>query len=161
PIAALAEALAGGAPWAIVCNPHNPLGTALPQRDVDRLLDAAEAGGGLAVFDEAYADFAGASAGSALPALLAGRDCVVLRTFSKAYALAGLRVAYALGSRERIAALGARQMPYRVGVTAQAAATAALGEAERVRWTAGRVAILRDRCAAALARRGFFVPPSA
>jgi histidinol-phosphate aminotransferase len=160
PVAGIEEALAGGAAWAMVCNPHNPCGTALAPADVERLLRAAAGGGGLAVFDEAYADFARSDAGSGLAALVAGGDCLVLRTFSKAFALAGMRVAYAMGPRARIAALRARLQPYRVGVLAQVAAVAALADAGGVRRAALRVMATRDRCAAALALRGFRCPPS-
>lgn len=160
PVAGVARALSGGAAWAMVCNPHNPCGTVLAPADVERLLAAAAAGGGLAVFDEAYADFAGPDAGSGLAALAAGADCLVLRTFSKAYALAGMRVAYAVGPRQRIAALRAFQTPYRVGVLAHVAAVAAVAESDHVDAAARRVAALRDRTAAALKRRGFPCPPS-
>jgi histidinol-phosphate aminotransferase len=114
---------------AFVCNPHNPTGTVV---DVTRLARFTERFTGLAVIDEAYVDFTDDPAtASALPLAQAGR-AVVLRTFSKAYGLAGVRVGYLVGPVEVVTALRALRAPFSSNALAQAAAVAAIGD--RAHW---------------------------
>ncbi|MEU4283598.1 pyridoxal phosphate-dependent aminotransferase [Nocardiopsis dassonvillei] len=80
-----------------LCNPHNPTGTAIDREQLDELVTAAERGGSLLVVDEAYMEFAEPDLSiSAIEHVRADRPVIVLRTFSKAYGLAGLRCGYAL-----------------------------------------------------------------
>jgi histidinol-phosphate aminotransferase len=110
---------------AFVCNPHNPTGTAV---DVARLASFTEQFTGLTVIDEAYVDFTDDPVrASALPLARAGR-AVVLRTFSKVYGLAGVRVGYLVGPVEVVTALRAIRAPFSINALAQAAAVAALGD---------------------------------
>ena len=139
-----------------ICRPNNPTG-ALPDRDgVMRVLAEAR---GLVLIDEAYGEFAGES--MAEPATASGRG-VVLRTLSKAYGLAGLRVGYAVGPPEVIRAIELSRGPYKVGGPAEAAAVAALREgAGWVREVVARTIEGRDRLAGRLRERGLRVLPSA
>jgi histidinol-phosphate aminotransferase len=108
------------APVTIVCSPNNPTGGLLPAEDVARLC---EAGDGLVVVDEAYHEFSGQSV---VPLLARHPNLVVLRTFSKAMALAGLRVGYLLASPEIVREVNKARLPYNLNFFSQAAALAAL-----------------------------------
>lgn len=126
---AIAELMAG-ARIAVVCNPHNPFGTALDSDGVQWLIDDANRTGCLLVLDEAYAEFASADRWSSGLRRLDEADVVVLRTFSKAYGLAGLRCGYAIARPELLTRLSvARHVtPFSVNRVALAAARAALGD---------------------------------
>ncbi len=78
----------------VLANPNAPTGIALPRGEIARLLD--QNAGVPVVVDEAYVDFGGETA---IPLLADHPNLLVVRTFSKSRALAGLRVGYALGSR--------------------------------------------------------------
>ncbi len=105
-----------------LCRPNNPTGLMLPRERVMALLERAR---GLVVVDEAYGEFAGETL---LPAVLASGRGIVLRTLSKAYGLAGLRVGYALGPAPLIRAVELSRGPYKVGAAAERAAVAAVRE---------------------------------
>jgi histidinol-phosphate aminotransferase len=109
-------------PVTIVCSPNNPTGSLLPVEEVDAL--CAE-GDGLVVVDEAYHEFSGQSVA---PLLARRPNLIVLRTFSKAMALAGLRVGYLLASPELVREIDKARLPYNLNFLSQAAALAALAE---------------------------------
>jgi histidinol-phosphate aminotransferase len=124
----------------LICNPNNPTGTALSEDAVDGLL-AALPQDVLVILDEAYADYAGDAADVAsAPARRLARhaNLAVLRTFSKAWGLAGMRVGYCLADPRIIAAVHAVQPPFPLPAPALAAALASLAEPEAV---AARVAL--------------------
>ena len=126
-----AESFAKGIPSAgiaFLCTPHNPSGTVLTQEDFDRIVTAAAEASVPLVVDEAYMEFAEEGTASAIHLAEHGLAVVALRTFSKAYGLAGMRVGYAVGRRAEISALrdAQRVLPFRVNRLAQAAALAAL-----------------------------------
>jgi histidinol-phosphate aminotransferase len=129
-LAAMAEAVGDRTRLVLLCSPNNPTGPALAESEVKAFLEAVPADV-LVVLDEAYAEFVDdplAVDGTRL--LDAHANLLVLRTFSKAYGLAGLRVGYALaGSPDVAAALRQVHLPFAVSVAAQAAALASL-EAE-------------------------------
>jgi histidinol-phosphate/aromatic aminotransferase/cobyric acid decarboxylase-like protein len=139
-----------------VCNPNNPTGTVTPRAEIDALI-AAKPAGSTVLLDEAYIHFSDEPTGIDL--IRAGRDVVVLRTFSKIYGMAGLRAGFALGRKDllaRITAYGTGAMP----VTAIAAAHAMLGEPE---WIAARKRGNAERRAdvmAFFAANGFAYTPS-
>jgi histidinol-phosphate aminotransferase len=162
PVGALSAALHDGADLAFVCNPHNPTGAALDQAGVAALLDAAEASGGVVVFDEAYLDFAGPDYDFALDAVRAGRRLVVLRTFSKAWGLASLRIGYAVGAPDLIARIWATRgtLPFNVNRPAQHAAAAALEHPEYVAGVRRKTAAARQRLRQALTALGVDFAPS-
>jgi histidinol-phosphate aminotransferase len=137
-----------------LCNPNSPSGTLVPVRRVEAL---ARAVAGVLVIDEAYVDFARESAVS-----LAGRlpNVIVLRTFSKSFSLAGLRVGLAFGPPELLAGLRTVKDSYNVGRLAQAAATAALDDVAWMEANVARIRATRSRITEALRGLGFQVPPS-
>jgi histidinol-phosphate aminotransferase len=124
---------AGDAKMVIVCNPNNPTGTIVTHEEVEGFLRSLPPTT-LAVLDEAYAEFAGDPAFPDAAALL-GRypNLVVLRTFSKIYGLAGLRVGYAVAAPDVIACFNEVREPFPVDRVAQAAAEATLDDEAYVR----------------------------
>ncbi|MET9695868.1 histidinol-phosphate transaminase [Streptomyces sp. NPDC006529] len=138
----------------LVCNPNNPTGTTVPGADLERFLDRIPAGV-LVVLDEAYREFVTDPLSADGVALLPGRpDLVVVRTFSKAYGLAGLRIGYAVAHEPVAARIRAAVVPFGVNSAAQAGAVASLdAEAELL----ARVETLvkeRERTALALTDLG-------
>ncbi|AEV87083.1 histidinol-phosphate aminotransferase [Actinoplanes sp. SE50] len=126
-VAAFAAGLAG-AGVGYVCNPHNPSGTALTGAEWEVLVEAAARTGTPLIVDEAYQEFAPAGTPCVRDYLDRGAPLLSLRTFSKAYALAGVRIGYAVGTAELIGRLRSAQgtMPFSVNRVGQAAAIAAL-----------------------------------
>jgi histidinol-phosphate aminotransferase len=104
----------------IICSPNNPTGCAMSDEDLHVLLKATR---GLVVVDEAYHEFA---AHSAVPLLSNHDNLVVLRTFSKAMALAALRVGYLLASPELVREIGKAVLPYNLNALSQIAAEVSL-----------------------------------
>jgi histidinol-phosphate/aromatic aminotransferase/cobyric acid decarboxylase-like protein len=102
-----------------VCSPNNPTGGVLPVEEVDRLCAD---GDGLVVIDEAYHEFSGETV---VPLLERHPNLVVLRTFSKAMALAGLRVGYLLASPELVREVNKARLPYNLNFFSQLGALAA------------------------------------
>ncbi len=124
----------------LVCNPNNPTGTYVPAGEIGAFLERMPPSV-LVILDEAYIEFVTAEdPDSSLDLLRRFKNLVVLRTFSKAYGLAGLRVGYALGSEEFRAAVDRVRQPFAVNRLAQAAATEALRHQDdvvrRVEWNA-------------------------
>ena len=109
-----------GAALTVVCSPNNPTGGVLATAEVRRLC---EEEGGLVVIDEAYHEFAGESM---VPLLETHPNLVVLRTFSKAMGLAGLRVGYLLASPALVREINKGRLPYNLNFFSQMAALAAL-----------------------------------
>lgn len=104
----------------IVCNPNNPTGNATDPRDIERIARSVSS---LVVVDEAYMEFGGESS---IPLLDRYPNILVMRTFSKAYGLAGLRVGYLLASPEVAAQLKRIKQPFNVNSFSQMAARSAL-----------------------------------
>jgi len=129
----------------IVCSPNNPTGTSLSQREVERLCGD---GDGLIVIDEAYHEFAGASV---VPLLARHPNLVVLRTFSKAMGMAGLRVGYLLASPELVREANKARLPYNVNFFSQLTALAALEERDALAGNVRRLVDGRERLLARLA----------
>lgn len=105
-----------------ICNPNNPTGTLTSRKDIEYIL-ANKPAGSILLLDEAYIHFSTAQSGSDLVA--ADKDVIVLRTFSKAYGMAGLRAGFALGRPDLLA----KMRPYGSGmlpITGIACATASL-----------------------------------
>jgi histidinol-phosphate aminotransferase len=143
-----------------VCSPNNPTGTAVHREEFVRFLDAVGPDV-LVALDEAYREFVtdpDAVDGTTL--LDAHPNLVVLRTFSKAYRLAGLRVGYALGAPEVATALRKVGSPFAVSTVAQAAALAALDCRAELLAACAELEGERERVRAALLRAGYTVPPS-
>ncbi len=122
---------------AFVCNPNNPTGATLAPPEIEALAEAAAAAGTLLVVDEAYHPLStGHAGGGAVALAAAGESVVALRSMTKDYALAGLRLGYAVAGVRAIGRLQALQPDWSVNALAQAAGQAALadrGYPERVR----------------------------
>jgi histidinol-phosphate aminotransferase len=143
-----------------VCSPNNPTGTVVTHTEMKRLLDAVPPDV-LVALDEAYHEYVtDPDAVDGMDLLDAYPNLVVLRTFSKAYRLAALRVGYAIGTPETATALRKVCSPFSVNSVAQAAAIAALDDSDAL--LAGcRVAIEeRVRVRDALLEAGYTVPPT-
>jgi histidinol-phosphate aminotransferase len=123
----------------VVNSPNNPTGSALPDGAVEHIL--AETGA-LVVCDEAYQDFGGPTA---IPLLRRSARVVVLRTFSKAMGMAGLRFGLALAHPEVARELAKGKLPYNVNLVTLAAADVALDHAEALAARTRAIAETRDR----------------
>ncbi|GAA1744549.1 histidinol-phosphate transaminase [Aeromicrobium alkaliterrae] len=143
----------------LVCTPNNPTGPVLTSAELDRIL-AGVPSHVLVVVDEAYVEFVrDPLAASGLAALRTHPNVLVLRTFSKAHGLAGLRVGYGIGNRDVVESVRVA-VPFGVTDVAQVAAIASLGETDAMRRRVETVVAERDRVAAALRAAGWQVPVS-
>jgi histidinol-phosphate aminotransferase len=150
--------LEGDPAMVYVCRPNNPTGHLAPIDWVEALLDAVGETGPVVLFDEAYADFAGETL---IPRVVDHPRALVVRTLSKAYGLAGLRVGYGVASDALIAEIEKSRGPYKVSRLAEAAACAALADREGwVRSTVAECVENRERLREALASRGLEPLPS-
>src|SRR5699024_2689880 len=128
----------------LICSPNNPTGTVVHEEEMRAFL-ARVPREVLVVIDEAYVEFVrdeDAADGLALAAEF--KNVLVLRTFSKAYGLAGLRVGYAVARPRLIRGLRAASTPFEVNALAQAAALAALREVDEVASRCDRVVAERE-----------------
>jgi histidinol-phosphate aminotransferase len=142
---AMATELTAATQLVIVCNPNNPTGTHVPASQVaafcERLPDHVTI-----VLDEAYVEFQTVDDPDTTVDLLADfPNLVVLRTFSKVYGLAGLRVGFALGSAKFRAAVDAVRQPFSVNALAQAAAAEAIRHQDDVAQRVERTLVERIR----------------
>ncbi len=130
-LAALARAVTLKTKLVIVATPNNPMGTANSERDLNDFVRSLP-GSVICVVDEAYADFA-EGAPDIRPLIKEGRNVIGLRTFSKVYGLASLRIGYGYASAELAKLLDRIRQPFNVNAVAQAAAAAALDDQKFVR----------------------------
>jgi histidinol-phosphate aminotransferase len=130
---ALADAVTPQTKLVYVCHPNNPTGTMNTSAELDRFFDRVP-GHALVVIDQAYFEYIDrADYPDAVERYLkAGRRVVVLRTFSKIYGLAGLRVGYAVAPRDVVAAMAKTRRPFDVTSPAQAAALASVDDAAEI-----------------------------
>lgn len=130
----------------LLCSPNNPTGTPVSLECIEAAYEAVTlATGGILVVDEAYAEFADATAGSSL-ALLPGRErLMVSRTMSKAFAFAGARVGYLAADPAVIDALRLVRLPYHLSAFTQAAAQGALAHSATMLATVEDIKLQRDR----------------
>jgi histidinol-phosphate aminotransferase len=144
-----------------VCNPNNPTGALIPRRELEAFLDRLP-GGVFAVVDEVYADFTD-------PGLLADtlgriregrRNLVVVRSFSKAYGLAGVRLGYGAACPELVERMHRVRPPFEVSVLAQAAGLGALRDEGFLRRTLALTRAERERLARRLQALGLASIPS-
>jgi histidinol-phosphate aminotransferase len=129
---AMAAAVTEKTKLIFVCNPNNPTGTKVGKAETDAFLDKLPQGI-ITVFDEAYFEYVtDEDYPQTLDYVHAGRDVIVLRTFSKIYGLAGLRIGYGVAKPELLGLLSRVREPFNVNMLAQAAALAALGDNDHV-----------------------------
>lgn len=142
-------------------SPSNPVGPSLDKDGLSRLI-AATPKETLLVLDEAYFEFCDEEMPDGIETLSnSGISHVVLRTFSKAYGLAGLRVGYAVASDERLAqAISSAKTPFNVNAAAQLAAVAALADEGWMRQSVTKMTAERNRLAHVMASLNLFAPES-
>lgn len=152
---AIADAIDADPDVIFVCSPNNPTGNAQPLAAIDRLAGTTSA---LVIVDEAYVEFGGESA---LPLTAAHANLAVVRTFSKAFAMAGARVGYVLTSPDVVQDLQRVRLPYHLSALTQAAGIVALGHADEALSLLDSIRAQRDRLLQALgAMDGVTVYPS-
>ncbi|MGK9148524.1 histidinol-phosphate transaminase [Plantibacter flavus] len=155
---AIAEAITDRTRVVIVCTPNNPTGTIVEREAFEAFLQRVPSDV-LVLLDEAYREFVtDAAAIDGIPLLDAHPNLVVLRTFSKAYGLAGLRVGWAIGDERVLDAARNAAIPLSSTAPAQQAALAGLAHADEVRVRVGVITERRDALATALREQGWFIP---
>ena len=159
-LAAMAAAVTDQTRLIMVCNPNNPTGTFLREAELTAFLDAVPSGV-LVVLDEAYREFVtDPSVPDALARYGDRPNVVVLRTMSKAWGLAGLRVGYLIAQPAVAAAVRKVITPFSTSGLAQAAALAALNADAEMRRRAALVVAERDRVEKAVRAWLPEVPPT-
>jgi len=142
---------------AFMCSPNNPTGTGAAHELLEALAGAATAAGTLLVVDEAYGQFATASA---LDLVADDAPVVVTRTFSKTWSLAALRLGYAVAPAWMVAQLEAVALPYSVDAAKQAAGLLALDYTADMEQRVARIVAERHRVVDGLQSMGVDVWPS-
>jgi len=143
-----------------ICNPNNPTGTYLPKTELDKFV-AKLPEHIILVLDEAYFEFVTElDRADGLDYLRSGRNVVVLRTFSKAYGLAGLRVGYAMTTPEFATMLNTVRAPFNVNTVAQVAALAALTDTDHLTTTIENNTVGRTKLILDLQQLGCTTVPS-
>ncbi|MEA3198685.1 MAG: histidinol-phosphate aminotransferase [Thermoplasmata archaeon] len=136
-----------------VVRPNNPTGNAFPRRDVERIVDEAR---GVVVLDEAYVEFLGGE--SFVKEVREGRDnLIVLRTFSKAHGMAGLRVGYSVSHPDLAREMTKVRGPFRLDTLAETAATIALADDRYLEGVVEGVRAEKPNLKRLLEERGFHV----
>ncbi|MFF3030286.1 histidinol-phosphate transaminase [Streptomyces rubiginosohelvolus] len=157
---AMAEAITDRTRLIFVCNPNNPTGTVVRRGELERFLDRVPSDV-LVVLDEAYKEFIrDADVPDGIEIYRDRPNVAVLRTFSKAYGLAGLRVGFAVAHEPVAAALRKTAVPFGVSQLAQDAAVASLRAEDELLGRVGSLVAERARVSAELARQGWTVPES-
>lgn len=157
---AMADAITDRTRAIIVCSPNNPTGPIVTQAEFDAFVERVPSDV-LVILDEAYAEFVtdpDAVDGLREPGGPRLTNVVVLRTFSKAYGLAGLRVGYAVGHPRVLDAARSTAIPLSVTAAAEEAALASLDAEDELLERVRTIADRRDRLAAALRDAGWNVP---
>jgi len=140
----------------LVCSPNNPTGSAANLGFLRRLADAAS----VLLVDQAYVDFAPEGT-SALPLVDEGRNVVVFRTLSKAFAAAGFRIGYAVARPELAREVGKAVLPFSVDHAAEELAVALLEDVGPANERVAAIVKERERVVAALRAMGAKVAPAA
>jgi len=157
---AMAKAITPKTALIYLANPNNPTGSAFGREDFEEFL-AAVPDGVLVVLDEAYIDYAlSMDLRQSVEAYRKRKNLLILRTFSKVYGLAGLRIGYGIGRPELLSAMNRLRTPFNTSGVAQAAALAALDDNEHVTRCIETNATERKRLSEGLARLGFRPVPS-
>jgi histidinol-phosphate aminotransferase len=151
---AMAKAITPKTGVIYLANPNNPTGTAFRGKEFEEFL-AKVPDGVLVVLDEAYIHYA-VSVGrrDAVEAYRKRKNMLILRTFSKVYGLAGLRIGYAIGRSELLSAMGKLKTPFNTSGVAQTAALAALDDRDHVNRCITTNAVERKRLSEGLTKLG-------
>jgi histidinol-phosphate aminotransferase len=144
----------------ILCSPHNPTGTVIDHEQLHGFLDALP-NHVVVVLDEAYVEFDRGCDPPGLPEVLRNHgNTVVLRTFSKAYGLAGLRAGYAVGPRQVMATVRKTALPFGVTHMAEQAAIRSIRSEAELRGRLATVVVAREELTIGLRELGLPVLPS-
>lgn len=155
---AMAAAITDRTRLIFVCNPNNPTGTAVRRAELERFLDRVPSDI-LVVLDEAYREFVrDADVPDGIELYRDRPNVAVLRTFSKAYGLAGLRVGFAVAHEPVAAALRKTAVPFGVSQLAQDAAVASLRAEDELMGRVGALVSERTRVHETLVAQGWTVP---
>lgn len=159
-LSAMAAAVTPRTRMVLVCNPNNPTGTVVTGQQLTDFLDQVP-GDCLVVLDEAYREYIrDMSVPDGIDLYRDRPNVAVLRTFSKAYGLAGLRVGFLIGHAPVAAAVRKTMLPFTVNSVAQAAAVASLAAEAELLERVDTVVKERDRVRSALIADGWTVPPT-
>jgi histidinol-phosphate aminotransferase len=157
-LTAMADAITPRTRMVLVCTPNNPTGTTVGDTELEVFLDRVPSDV-LVVLDEAYLEFVTASdSPDALTEMRSRPNVAVLRTFSKAYGLAGLRVGYAVAHEPVAEALRKAAIPFGVNALAQVAAVASLEAFDELEVRVKELVAERERVVAALGQQGWELP---
>lgn len=157
---AISAALRPETKLVFIDNPNNPTSTHVPSDALERFLRAVDPSV-IVVIDEAYVHFAnGSDYASALTLRHCRERLIVLRTFSKVYGLASLRLGFAVGPAELVSHLDRIRVPFNANGLAQVAALAALGDQAHVERSVALNTTERARLTARLSELGLAVAPS-
>ena len=157
-LAAMARAITSRTRLVLVCNPNNPTGTVIRKPEFIEFLDRVPTDC-LVVLDEAYHEYIrDPGVPDGIDVYRDRPNVAVLRTFSKAYGLAGLRVGFLIGHEPVAEAVRRTMLPFTVSSVAQAAAIASLAAEDELLERVESVVKERDRVAAALRTDGWTVP---
>lgn len=155
---AMAEAITERTRLIFVCNPNNPTGTVVRRAELERFLDRVPSDV-LVVLDEAYREFIrDTEVPDGIEIYRDRPNVAVLRTFSKAYGLAGLRVGFAVAHEPVAAALRKTAVPFGVSQLAQDAAVASLRAEDELMGRVGSLVCERQRVYEGLVQQGWTVP---
>jgi histidinol-phosphate aminotransferase len=147
-----------------ICNPNNPTGLPEPEGAIERLLEGIEADAAAdgrpapaVVVDEAYSEFTGSSL---IPLRMRFENLVCVRTASKAYAMAGLRVGFAVAAPATLNRIALYRPPGSIGTISATAVARAMTDTREMEANVARVSAERPRLSAALEEAGFGPQPS-
>lgn len=120
----------------ILCNPNNPTGSAIEKKDVIKILEKAQKSDALVLLDEAYYQYSGIDC---LDLVNEFDNLIIIRTFSKAYGMSGLRLGYAVSNAYVMESLLKVASPYSVNTVAVVAASVAIEDDDYVNWYVSEV----------------------
>lgn len=120
----------------ILCNPNNPTGTLIEKKDIIKIIEKAQKSKSLVLLDEAYYQYSGIEC---LDLINKYDNLIIIRTFSKAYGLSGLRLGYIISNEEIIKNLLKAGSPYSVNTVAMAAGAVAIEDEDYIRWYINQV----------------------
>lgn len=146
---ALREKLAAGYDVLFLCNPANPTGKLIPKGEIQAIIELCAESGTFLALDEAFMDFCEEE--SAKHLVRQFPRSVLLRSMTKFFAIPGLRLGYAIGAPETIAAITLAQDPWSVNTAAQVAGAASLTDGDYCQRSRCYIEAERERLAAALA----------
>ena len=138
----------------ILASPNNPTGNSFRRKDIEDILAGF---GGIVVVDEAYGEYSG---GSMIPKVNEFENMVVIRTFSKVYSMAALRVGYAVANKDLAEMMNCVRIPYSVNSLSEGAAIAAVKDQDFIKRSVELVKKERPKLAAGLSKLGFEPFPS-